>query len=113
MIIIFFILIIKKMRNHRYINDVYNSIISFNNREYINDIDEMITDNNFNNNINIYLANISNLLNSYLDLISNNNNYNEITLIRLKNSIKTNLLRIIEYPDGRRCCDKLACYNLI
>ena len=102
------------MRNHRYVNEVYNAMISFISNEYISDIDDIININNFNEDINLYLANISNLLNSYLQQISNLNNnqiYHEILLNRLKNSIKTNLFRILTFSDGKRCCDKLACIN--
>ena len=101
------------MRNHRYVDEVYNAMISFNSDEYISDIDDLINTNNFNEDINIYLANISNLLNSHLQQTSNFNNnnlnLNNITLTRLKNSIKTNLFRILSFNDGKRCCDKLAC----
>lgn len=108
------------MRNHRYVDEVYNAMISFNSDEYISDIDDLINTNSFNEDINIYLANISNLLNSHLQQTSNFNNnnlnlnnmpsnYYNITLTRLKNSIKTNLFRILSFNDGKRCCDKLAC----
>ena len=109
------------MRNHRYIDEVYNAMISFNSNEYISDIDDLVNTNSFNQDINIYLANISNLLNTHLQQTSNFNNnlnlnnmptnYYDIVLTRLKNSIKTNLFRILTFNDGRRCCDKLACIN--
>ncbi len=51
------------MRNHRYVSKVLTMMISLNSSEYIADIDEMITSGDYNNDINIYLSNISNLLN--------------------------------------------------
>ena len=108
------------MRNHRYVSKVLTMMISLNSSEYIADIDEMITSGDYNNDINIYLSNISNLLNCYLLVIGgitdNNNRNQNNNPERIKNTIITNLFRILAYTDnneGKRCCDKLMNENLI
>lgn len=100
------------MRNHRYIHKVLSAMLTFNSNEYIADVDDMITSNDYNSDINIYLSNISNLLNCYLAIISGNlnNQNNSYEIERIKNGIITNLFRIIAYTnnnEGKRCCDKL------
>lgn len=106
------------MRNHRYVSKVLTTMISLNSSEYIADIDEMITSGAYNNDINIYLSNISNLLNCYLLVIGGisdtNRNQNNNNPERIKNTIITNLFRILAYTDnneGKRCCDKLINEN--
>jgi len=99
---LFYLLI---MRNHTFIERVATIIITLNHKKYIDDIKELISLNQFGNNISDLLDNLVNILELYL----NNNNNQNINHIFIKAQIKTILYEIYDMNNGELCCKKLIC----
>ena len=94
------------MRNHKFVTKVAEAMIEYNNRFYIEDINELIINNEFGNDLSIYLTNIVNIL-------QDNNNYQNINNIsQLKNALKLYIYRMITLNRGIECCNYLMCEDM-
>lgn len=97
------------MRNHKLVNDVIDKMLEYNHQFYIDDIIELSTSRQYNNNINNYLTQIANILNSHLN---SNNQANSNYIIGLRSSLKSYIYMILDNFNGTECCNKLMCINL-
>jgi len=96
------------MRNHKLVQLVADKMIEYNHQYYIDDIIELATSRHYNNNINNYLNQLANILNTHLAgnfNINNSVNPNN-TLI---SSLKTYIYMILDNNNGMECCNKLIC----
>lgn len=92
------------MRNHKLVHTIVDKILLYNHILYIEDINLLIQSRQFNNNINYYLSQITNILNG---ILQTQNQYNvQSTIVQ---SLKTCVYIILDNDGGMECCNKLQC----
>ncbi len=95
------------MRNHRFTEEVAKFMIDYNHNFYINDIRELVSINQYGDDISVYLTNIIEILERHLNSLNNNNTTFSSLLFTYKRALKTNIYRILEDRNGIECCNKL------
>ncbi len=90
---------------------VIEKMLEYNHQFYIDDIQELSTSRQFNNNINNYLVQIANILNTHLNNNQNNqtNQNNQNYNFNLITSLKSYIYMILDNNNGIECCNKLIC----
>ena len=96
------------MRNHKFVEEVAQSMITYNNSFYIEDINELIINNIYGDDISAYLTNIMNILNGMI----NNNNNNLNNLATIKNALKMYIIRILNFNNGYDILRQLICEDI-
>ena len=96
------------MRNHKFVEEVAQSMITYNNTFYIEDINELIINNIYGDDISAYLTNIMNILNGMI----NNNNLNLNNLATIKNALKMYIIRILNFNNGYDILRQLICEDM-
>jgi hypothetical protein len=96
------------MRNHKFVEEVAQSMITYNNTFYIEDINELIINNIYGDDISAYLTNIMNILNGMI----NNNNLNLNNLATIKNALKMYIIRILNFNNGYDILRQLICEDI-
>jgi hypothetical protein len=104
------------MRNHKFVEQVAQAMITYNNTFYIEDINELIVNNIYGNDISTYLTNIINILNG---MINNNNNIYQTNINNLnnnttiiKNALKMYIIRILNLNNGYDILRQLICEDM-
>lgn len=104
------------MRNHKFVEQVAQAMITYNNTFYIEDINELIINNIYGNDISTYLTNIINILNG---MINNNNNIYQTNINNLnnnttiiKNALKMYIIRILNFNNGYDILRQLICEDI-
>jgi hypothetical protein len=85
-------------REHKFVEKVVTTIIAYNHKEYLIDINELITLNQYGDEISLLLMNL------YVELSDNLN-----TGRYDKNKLKTFIYKILTYNNGYECCKSLLC----
>lgn len=104
------------MRNHKFVEQVAQAMITYNNTFYIEDINELIINNIYGDDISTYLTNIINILNG---MINNNNNIYQTNINNLnnnttiiKNALKMYIIRILNFNSGYDILRQLICEDM-
>lgn len=85
------------MRNHAFVEEVASKMLLYNNNEYLIDIDELISTNHYGTTISNLLAQIKNILtNEYFN--------NNIDIKITKYSLKKYIFQILMFENGNKCC---------
>jgi hypothetical protein len=85
-------------REHKFVEKVVSAMITYNHKEYLLDINELITLNEYGDDITLVLMSLYNQLDSNL----NTDRYD-------KNQLKTFIYKLLTYNNGYECCKKLLC----
>ena len=93
------------MRNHKLVHNVVDKMLLYNHTLYIEDINNLIQSRQFNNNINYYLGQITNILTGVLQT---QNQYN-VQNTNIVQYLKTCIFIILDNEKGVECCNKLLC----
>jgi len=93
------------MRNHKLVHNVVDKMLLYNHALYIEDINILIQSRQFNNNINYYLGQITNILTGVLHT-QNQYNVQNTNIIQY---LKTCIFIILDNDQGMECCNKLLC----
>ncbi len=85
-------------REHKFVENVVTKIITYNHKEYLTDINELITLNEYGDEVTLVLMSL------YFEL---DNNLNTETYD--KNKLKTIVYKLLTYNNGFECCKNLLC----